>query len=147
MITYDLKCKFGHVFEGWFENSESFEKQAGQGLISCPQCGSTEISRTPSAFAISKYREQPTWPEPPQSPPDGIIPPRPEELFQRFIEANFENVGVDFTKEALKMHYGVTESRSIRGVSTAKEEEMLKQEGISFFKFPDFSKQPPDDED
>jgi hypothetical protein len=36
----------------------------------------------------------------------------------------------------LKMHYGATESRNIRGVSTTQEEETLKEEGIQFFKFP-----------
>jgi hypothetical protein len=34
------------------------------------------------------------------------------------------------------MHYGVTEPRNIRGVSTPKEEETMKAEGINFFKLP-----------
>jgi hypothetical protein len=34
------------------------------------------------------------------------------------------------------MHYGVVEPRNIRGVSTPKEEETLKSEGIHFFKIP-----------
>jgi len=45
-------------------------------------------------------------------------------------------VGTEFTKEALKMHYGVTDKRNIRGSATAGEEEVLKEEGIKFFKFP-----------
>ena len=53
-----------------------------------------------------------------------------------YVQNNFDNVGADFAEEALKMHYGVTEPRSIRGVSTPKEEETLKAEGIRFFKFP-----------
>ena len=56
-----------------------------------------------------------------------------------YIQDNFENVGTDFSKEALKMHYGVTDKRNIRGTATAGEEEVLKDEGIKFFKFP-FSK-------
>ena len=48
------------------------------------------------------------------------------------------------TKEALKIHYGATEPRNIRGVSTPAEEEILKEEGIEFFKIP--TTLPPDTE-
>jgi hypothetical protein len=36
----------------------------------------------------------------------------------------------------LKIHYGVTEARNIRGVSTQEEEKTLKEEGVRFFKVP-----------
>jgi len=36
----------------------------------------------------------------------------------------------------LKIHYGATEPRNIRGVSTKEEEKTLKEEGIQFFKIP-----------
>ena len=38
--------------------------------------------------------------------------------------------------EVLKIHYGVTENRNIRGVATSEEEKTLKEEGISFIKIP-----------
>ena len=53
-----------------------------------------------------------------------------------FVENNFEDVACKFTTEALKMHYGVSELRNIRGTSTEKEEKILKDEGINFFKIP-----------
>ena len=53
-----------------------------------------------------------------------------------YVDQNFDNVGADFAKEALKIHYGVSEPRNIRGVSTKQEEKTLKEEGIQFFKFP-----------
>ena len=53
-----------------------------------------------------------------------------------YVENNFDNVGCDFSKEALKIHYGVTEPRNIRGVSTPEEEKVLKQEGIDYIKLP-----------
>ena len=52
------------------------------------------------------------------------------------MEKNFDDVGCDFAKEALKMHYGVTEAKNIRGFSTKEEENTLKKEGIQFFKIP-----------
>jgi hypothetical protein len=45
-------------------------------------------------------------------------------------------VGCNFATEALKMHYGATEQRNIRGTSTDTEEKMLKEEGIGFLKVP-----------
>jgi hypothetical protein len=53
-----------------------------------------------------------------------------------FVEKNFDNVGCQFASEALKIHYGVTEPRNIRGVSTQAEEKLLEQEGVQFIKIP-----------
>ena len=53
-----------------------------------------------------------------------------------YVSKNFDDVGPDFTSEALKMHYGVSEKRSIRGSATADEEETLQKEGIPYFQFP-----------
>jgi len=61
-----------------------------------------------------------------------------------YIKNNFDDVGADFSKEALKMHYGVSKKRSIRGSATAEEEGILKEEGIKFFKIP--SAKPKDDD-
>ena len=63
-----------------------------------------------------------------------------------FVEENFENVGCDFAKEALKIHYGVSEPRNIRGSSTEDEENMLREEGIQVFKVNLPSDQEPDSE-
>ena len=61
-----------------------------------------------------------------------------------YVENTFDDVGCDFAKEALKIHYGAQEPRNIRGVSTDEEEKPLKKEGIQFFKFP--TPPPPDTE-
>jgi hypothetical protein len=45
-------------------------------------------------------------------------------------------VGHDFTREALKMHYGVADRRNIRGSATPEEEKVLSEEKIEFFKIP-----------
>ena len=52
MIAYDLQCCNGHQFEGWFEDSKSFERQKKQGMIACPICEDTAVSKIPSTFAI-----------------------------------------------------------------------------------------------
>ena len=52
MIAYDLQCSNGHQFEGWFEDSQSFDRQKKQGLIACPVCEDTAVFKLPSTFAI-----------------------------------------------------------------------------------------------
>lgn len=135
MIAYDLKCPKGHDFEGWFDSSEAYEEQLDKKLVSCPVCGSTKVKRTPSVFGISKRYGQ-----------DMPELRHPGEMLQQFFKENFEDVGADFAKEALKIHYNVEKKRNIRGVSTAQEEETLQQEGVEFFKLPNIIDQAPDDE-
>ena len=52
MIAYDLQCVNGHAFEGWFEDSEAYHSQKKKGLIACPVCNDTQVSRIPSTFSI-----------------------------------------------------------------------------------------------
>ena len=130
MIAYDLQCINGHSFEGWFEDSKAYEKQKKNGYISCPICDSTSVARIPSTFAIkssSSLKDMVDLNEDLSNINRKIV---------KFVEKNFDNVGSDFTKEALKMHYGVTEPRNIRGVSTKEEEKTLKEEGVQFIKIP-----------
>ena len=131
MIAFDLKCSNGHAFEGWFEDSKAYESQKKKNLISCPICDTTEVSKILSTFAIKK------------GAPTGMTLPISQaqmaEIGKKvvdYVENNFDNVGCDFSKEALKIHYGVTEPRNIRGVSTPEEEKVLKQEGIDYIKLP-----------
>ena len=140
MITYDLTCQNGHCFEGWFKDANEFKKQQRCGMIACPMCEDTVITRIPSTFAI-KGAPAPAPPAPQQSV--SVDPKTVLRAMRQFVDHHFDNVGTEFAKEALKIHYGVSEPRNIRGVSTAKEEETLRQEGIEFIKFPLPSEDPP----
>jgi hypothetical protein len=53
-----------------------------------------------------------------------------------YIKNNSEDVGTRFAAEALKIHYGAAEKRSIRGSATEEEEKTLKEEGVAFLKVP-----------
>ncbi len=130
MIAYDLQCVNGHAFEGWFEDSDAYQNQKKKGLIACPVCNDTRVSRIPSTFAI-KSRSVPTG----SSLQEKNLKKMGSEIID-FVDKNFDDVGCDFAKEALKIHYGVEEPRNIRGVSTKEEEKMLKKEGIDFVKIP-----------
>ena len=131
MIAYDLQCNNGHRFEGWFEDSRAFDRQKKDGLIACPICEDTSILKVPSTFAIKGA--SPTMPL--QIDKQVAMAALGRQIVD-YVENNFDNVGADFAEEALKMHYGVSEPRNIRGVSTPQEEQTLKNQGIHFFKFP-----------
>ena len=130
MIAYDLQCIDGHAFEGWFEDSEAYQSQKQKGLIACPVCNSIRVSRIPSTFAIKSSQ----IPKKVSLEEEHLIKVGKEIV--DFVDKNFDDVGCDFAKEALKIHYGVEEPRNIRGFSTKEEEKMLKEEGIQFLKIP-----------
>jgi hypothetical protein len=132
MIAYDLQCANGHSFEGWFEDRKAYLDQNKKGLVACPVCNDTSVSIIPSTFAIKSSQI-------PNPAPDANVDAQMELVGKQivdFVEKNFDDVGCDFAKEALKIHYGVTEARNIRGVSTKEEEKVLKKEGIQFIKIP-----------
>ncbi len=53
-----------------------------------------------------------------------------------YIDKNFEDVGLNFTREALKIHYGDAEQRNIKGMTLPNEEKLLQDEGVPFLKIP-----------
>ena len=131
MIAFDLECSNGHTFEGWFNSAPSFEEQQAKRLVSCPYCNDKKVkkimspvaTKTSSRMDIEEVRK-------------GIDYRKLAKEIVDYVNKNFDDVGTEFTNEALKMHYGVSEKRSIRGSATADEEETLQKEGIPYFQFP-----------
>lgn len=63
MISYNLTCAFGHRFEGWFSSSSDFDDQQARGLVACPICDNTVISKalmTPNVTAKSNQKTSPS---------------------------------------------------------------------------------------
>ncbi len=136
MIVFDLTCKNNHTFEGWFDDNHSFEQQKEQGFLTCPVCDCPDVYKSPTTFGVVKSQAKPPQIKKTQ---EDHIPVNIEILkkeIQNFIEKEFDNVGSDFTKEALKMHYGVKKPRNIRGSSTEEDDKMLKKEGVPVVKLP-----------
>ena len=132
MIIYDLKCKKNHKFEGWFKDRTAFEDQKKQNLITCPVCGETGAEIVPSTLAIMgrdlKASEKRQTKE--------LTPMKAMQLFNDYLEKNFDDVGETFTEVAMKIHRGEEAARNIKGTTTHQEEEMLREEGIQFLKIP-----------
>jgi hypothetical protein len=131
MIAFDLECSRGHSFEAWFKSIQSFEKQNAQKLVSCPYCDDTKVKRVLSPIRVKRAA--------PIEDSQGGLRIDYQRLAREIVDymnKNFEDVGHEFAKEALKMHYGVEDKRNIRGSATDEEEKVLKEEGVQFFKVP-----------
>jgi hypothetical protein len=138
MIAFDLECSKGHLFEEWFDSIESFEKQDAQDMVSCPVCEDINIKRVLSPVTVKSSK----GPSGPLSP-DNIDYARLAMELINHINNEYEDMGTDFTKEALKIHYGVSDKKNIKGTATAEEEKILQDEGVPIIKFP----VPKDDEE
>ncbi len=132
MIAYDLQCTTGHAFEGWFEDRKAYLDQKKKGLVTCPICNATSVDIVPSTFAIKSG--VPSISKDLAAEKASLEKTEQEAI--EFVKNNFDDVGADFAKEALKIHYGAAEPRNIRGVSTKEEEKTLEDEGIQFIKIP-----------
>lgn len=125
-------CSNGHRFESWFQNRKSFEDQKNDSLISCPFCGDTTVEQALTPVRIGKHRDVARRNET-SSPKSPAVSAKIMEI----IEKSFEDVGKNFADEAIKIHFGESEKRNIRGTATPDEEKELISEGIPVFKLPD----------
>lgn len=130
MIAFDLFCSKGHKFECWFKESSSFDEQKSSGLLTCPICNDHQIEKAFSPFRIKKNGEKKRGEIDPQQAYRAL------QVISDYIDKHFEDVGADFYKEALKIHYGETDKRNIKGTASTEEEVILKEEGVQFFKVP-----------
>jgi hypothetical protein len=147
MIHYQLRCGRSHGFDGWFNDSASFEKQAKRGLIECPECGGTDIERALMTPAVSKREALPvpvTAPTPPvpvaaAEKAAAPVPAKVLAVLQRMraeIEKRCDYVGPDFADQARAMHRGEVEPKGIYGETTDEQAESLADEGIAVTKIP-----------
>jgi hypothetical protein len=132
LIIYDLKCRDGHKFEGWFKDRAAFEEQRAKMLVACPVCGSTDAVMVPSSVAIRARDNRPSA----GNDRNGTPPVKIFKEFQEYIHKNFDDVGDRFAEVALRIHHGEEDGRNIRGTTTQSEEENLRDEGVRFIKLP-----------
>ena len=49
MKVLDLQCALGHSFEGWFGSQADYDAQRDRGLVTCPVCNDSDITKMLSA--------------------------------------------------------------------------------------------------
>jgi len=139
MIRYSLSCRNAHQFEAWFAGSDVFEKQRAASQITCPDCGTSEVSKmlmTPSV-STSKSKQQETEPVPVASStavPDEVLAMMRQ--IRDKVTESADYVGRDFAEEARKIHYGEQDERGIYGEASADEVMTLHEEGIDILPLP-----------
>jgi hypothetical protein len=144
MKVFDLQCdEQGHVFEGWFASHENYDAQQAQGLVSCPVCSSTKVSKRLSAPHLNVSHLKSAPPAPASTQTGGGEAPDLARLQAAILQQvremvrKADNVGPRFAEEARRIHDGEAQQRAIRGTSTPEERQQLVEEGIEFMALPD----------
>lgn len=141
MIVFDLECRAArHRFEGWFGSSDDFASQQARGLVSCPQCGSSDVVKAPMAPAVPRKGNQVEAPTSPPSTPQVMqapaLPPEAAQVIRAIAEMQAEVlkksrwVGGNFAEESRAMHYGERPAEPIYGEASLQDAKALADEGI-----------------
>jgi hypothetical protein len=117
----DLQCAAGHGFEGFFPSREDFEQQRERGLVSCPHCGSSEVSPRLNAPRLNLGAEP---------------APSPRELVAQ-LKAGSEDIGHRFAEEVRAIHEGRARERRVHGQASGEEFLGLLEDGIPVLPLPD----------
>lgn len=126
MIRFNLKCDHDHSFESWFQSGDAFDKLVASGMVTCTTCGSTAVSKSIMAPAVSTSSD--------------IAAPRPTEAalakLRDAVEKNSDYVGSSFVKQARDMHDGTIPERPIYGEARLDEAKKLVDDGIPVMPLP-----------
>lgn len=151
MIVYDLACHEGHRFEGWFGSSADFEDQRARGLLACPSCGISDVTKAPMAPAVPAKgnSRQDVLPPETKAMANTPMPPEVRKAMAALAKAQAEAlkhstwVGDKFAEETRKMHYGERDEALIHGQASLAEAKALIEEGVPVAPLP-FPVAPPD---
>jgi hypothetical protein len=138
MKVLDLQCAQSHTFEGWFASEDDFQGQLARGLVECPLCGDSAVSKMLSAPRLNLGAPAPQSAESRQdvvTTPDASLQAAWMKMVRQVLSST-EDVGERFAEEARKIHYGETEERGIRGQASREETEALLDEGIGVMPLP-----------
>lgn len=130
MIVFNLVCsECEFPFEGWFDDTKSFNTQKKRKLINCPKCESSNVSKTLVAPNVSKKSN--SKPAKNKKTLASNI-----KKIRKIVEKNFDYVGDNFFEEAKKIKYGETKDRPIYGEATIEETKELIEEEINITPLP-----------
>lgn len=151
MIRYRLQCEKGHSFEGWFQSSEAFDRQAKRKQVTCVRCGSHKVSKAlmaPNVVTSERKAKR-------KRPVDAALPvaasseadsaavnPEQRDLIRRMRKlrdemlAKSEYVGPKFAEEARRIHAKESEARGIHGEANLDDVRSLVEDGIDVYPVP-----------
>ena len=130
MIVFNLVCsECEYPFEGWFDDTKSFISQKKRKFINCPNCESSNVSKTLVAPNVSKKSN--SKPAKNKKTLASNI-----KKIRKIVEKNFDYAGDNFFEEAKKIKYGETKDRPIYGEATIEETKELIEEEINITPLP-----------
>lgn len=135
MKVLNLQCSHSHSFEGWFASEDDFRSQLERGLVECPVCEDTHITKMLSAPRLNLGAAEQQPKQPVMATPDPALQAQWMKMV-RHVMANTEDVGERFADEARRIHYGEAQERGIRGQATREQTEALLEEGIGVLPLP-----------
>ncbi len=141
MILYQLACSEGHEFEAWFRDSATYDEQRVTGDISCPYCGDDQVVKALTAPHVARSNsEKSIQTQTPEARAHELASHilRAVKKVREDVEASSDYVGDQFAEEARRIHYGETEERNIYGEATTEEADELDDEGIEFYRLPNY---------
>ena len=117
MIVFDLQCRDGgETFEAWFSSNEDYEHQRDAGLVECPFCQSTNVTKAPMAPRVPK-----------KSSDAGLARLA---AIQAEMLKDSRWVGDKFAETARAIHSGEAEREQVHGQATLEQAKSLVDEGI-----------------
>jgi len=158
VIQYSLICENSHKFEAWFKSSLAFDEQTGLGIVSCPLCNVSKVSKAlmaPSVGTKSNRGDDLAVDSAGQIPnSSGQVGDKKQSLsvssghpdqeklqkiireLRKKITAESDYVGKDFAVEARKIHEEESKARSIYGEATPDETASLIEDGVEIIALP-----------
>ena len=121
MIVFDLDCAAsGDRFEAWFRSNADFDRQLAQGLVQCPFCQSSQVTKAPMAPQVPRR----------SNISDGQGALAALAAIQAEMLRDSRWVGDCFADTARAMHVGEIESAPVHGQATAEQAKSLIEDGV-----------------
>jgi hypothetical protein len=117
MIVFDLQCgsECG-TFEAWFRSSADFDAQCAAGMVQCPLCQSSEVSKAPMAPSV------------PRKGSDNPLARLAAMQAEMIKDSRW--VGNEFAETARAMYSGEIDRELVHGNATLEQAKSLVDDGI-----------------
>lgn len=132
MIVFDLCCGTSHVFEAWFGSGADYDDQRARGLLTCPICGTREVTKAVMAPSVGAKGNSVAKP----ASGDAMTPAAMKGMLAALARAQAralqgsEHVGPRFASEVRAIHDGEAPERPIHGQATMAEAKALAADGV-----------------
>ncbi len=136
MISFDLRCAFDHVFEGWFRSSDDYAAQQASGLIACPICGNAAVTKAVMAPQVAAKGNAAPSPKAPMLPSEAMAMIGRIAAMQAEALPGSRWVGREFAAEVRALHAAgdgdaPPSASVIHGQASAQDVAALHADGIN----------------